>query len=410
VLENTNAGVRAMVGGNDYAKEPFNLATNGRRQPGSSFKPFTLVTALEQGRSPEEVFTSAPQNIPYTVEVEKKNGKTERLPDVFEVNNYEDSYLGSASLATATTYSDNSVYAQVGTQVGPANVAATAQKLGVETDLATADRYSVDGGPFEPYNPAIILGGLETGVTPLEMAHAFETLAMDGQRVSGTLASSDGGPLAIEAVKDESGDPVETADGNEGINEVKEEQVVDPGVAETATSILETVVTSGTGDNAATEEPTWGKTGTTDDNGDAWFVGATDEITVAVWVGHPDTVTPMETEFAGAPVDGGTFPALIFHDVVLAWEELQAIRKTDEEASEEAVDPGYVPPVEETVAPVEPATTVPEAPVDEVAPPVEEAPAPSEPAPEEPPAAGTDQGGVAGKRSRAQSGRRGRER
>ena len=81
------------------------------------------------------------------------------------------------------------------------------------------------------------------------------------------------------------------------------------------------MVSSGTGENAQTGEPTWGKTGTTDDNGDAWFCGATEEITACVWVGHADTVEPMKTEFGGQPVDGGTFPALIFADVVNAYDD-----------------------------------------------------------------------------------------
>ena len=93
-------------------------------------------------------------------------------------------------------------------------------------------------------------------------------------------------------------------------------------MAATARSILETVVSQGTGTNAATgDSPEWGKTGTTENNGDAWFVGATQDITVAVWVGHANSVKPMVTEFGGAPVDGGTIPALIFHDVVLAYEQ-----------------------------------------------------------------------------------------
>ncbi len=219
VLDNANAGVRAMVGGNDYEKEPFNLATNGHRQPGSSFKPFTLLTALGQGRSPDEVFASAPQQIPFQVKEPKKGGGyKEPVPDLFEPANYDDSYLGSASITTATTYSDNSVYAQLGTQVGPNNVAETAKKLGIETDISTASEYSIDGGPFEPYNPGLILGGLEVGVTPLEMAHAFNSIANDGRRVSGTLAAGKGGPLGIEYVKgpdDGDGEFAKTADGDE---------------------------------------------------------------------------------------------------------------------------------------------------------------------------------------------------
>ena len=141
VLDNETANVLAMVGGPNYQDAPFNLATNGHRQPGSSFKPFTLVTALEQGHSPDEVFTSAPQQIPFRAKVKKKHGKGDKVVnELFKVNNYDDSYLGSASIATATTYSDNSVYSQLGTQVGPQNVAATADKMGIETDLSTNDQ------------------------------------------------------------------------------------------------------------------------------------------------------------------------------------------------------------------------------------------------------------------------------
>jgi penicillin-binding protein 1A len=200
VLDNKTGGVLAMVGGSDYQDFPFNLATNGHRQPGSSFKPFTLVTALEQGRSTGEVFTSAPQEIPFRIKVDKNNGKGEKVVnDLFRVSNYNDSYLGSASIATATTYSDNSVYSQLGTQVGVQNVAATAAKMGIDTDLGSTKgyEYSIQDGPWQPYNPALILGGLETGVTPLEMAHAYNTLAADGKRLSGTMASSSGGPVGI---------------------------------------------------------------------------------------------------------------------------------------------------------------------------------------------------------------------
>ena len=372
VLDNDTAAVRAMVGGPDFQESPFNLATNGHRQPGSAFKPFTLTTALEQGRSTAEVFASAPQEIPFRARFENKKGKTEEATEYFEVNNYEDSYLGSASLATATTYSDNSVYAQLGTQVGPENVAATAEQMGIETDLSTsATEYSIDGRPFTPFNPALILGGLETGVTPLEMAHAYNTLAADGRRLSGTMAAGPGGPLGIVEVTDgeafNEGEPVKDQTGASGENEVVAKQVVDPGVATTVKDVLETVVSSGTGENAATGEPTWGKTGTTDDNGDAWFCGATEEITACVWVGHADTVTPMETEFAGAPVDGGTFPALIFADLVNAYEEVQAAHEAGEEPDDDSS-------TSSTTEPSEPAEPT----YEEPAPAPAEAPAPDD--------------------------------
>jgi penicillin-binding protein 1A len=345
VLDSQDAGVRAMVGGPDFAEAPFNLATQGYRQPGSAFKPFTLVTALSQGISPDSVWSSMPKELPF---INQESGQQE----LFEVQNYEDSYLGSASLATATTYSDNSVYAEVGLEGvdgGPEAIAETARAMGIETKLST--------------NPAMILGGLEEGVTPLEMAHAFETLEMDGQRVSGTLAASPDGPVAIEKVEDADDDLVETNDGETGENKITYEQVIDPTVAASARSILQTVVSSGTGTNAATgDDEIWGKTGTTDDNGDAWFVGANEDQTIAVWVGHPDSVEPMTTEYAGSPVDGGTFPALIFRDITLAWAELEEARGVDELEEERLeedpdTDSSILPPEDDTYVPEEPDTS-----------------------------------------------------
>ena len=370
VLDNQTGAVRAMVGGPSYQDAPFNLATNGHRQPGSSFKPFTLITALEQGHSSGEVYTSAPQQIPFRAKVAKNNGNgTKVVNDVFRVNNYNDSYLGSASIATATTYSDNSVYAQLGTQVGPQNVAATANAMGVDTDLSTKTQYSIEGGPFAPYNPALILGGLQTGVTSLEMAHAYNTLAAGGRRLSGTMASSSGGPVGIVKVTDESfnqGPLVPDETGASGENKLVAKQVIDPAVAEETRSILSTVVTSGTGRRAQNGEPTWGKTGTTDDNGDAWFCGATPQFTMCVWVGYPDTVQPMETEFAGGPVDGGTFPAEIFSQVATAYESIMASRKANNDSNEgdPAADGTVTTPDSSTPAP----TTTPDSSATDTAP------------------------------------------
>ena len=124
VLDNETGGVLAMVGGSDFEASPFNLATNGHRQPGSAFKPFTLVTALQQGRSTSEVFTSAPQEIPFQVKVPRKNGNGDKvLNDTFNVSNYNDSYLGSASIASApptrTTRSTRSSAPRSGSRTSP---------------------------------------------------------------------------------------------------------------------------------------------------------------------------------------------------------------------------------------------------------------------------------------------------
>jgi penicillin-binding protein 1A len=394
VIDNSTGGVLAMVGGFDFEREPFNLATNGRRQPGSSFKPFTLATALQQGHSTSEVFTSAPQKIPFRARIERKDGKRKVVNELFKVHNYEDNYLGSASVADGTTFSDNAVYSQLGTQVGPDNVAETANLMGIQTDLSTETEYSIDGGPFEPYNPALILGGLETGVTPLEMAYAFSTLGRSGARIGGTMDSEPGkelGPVGIlevhQAPEDDGEDPlstdlVEDKTGSSGENDVQTEQVISETAADTSVELLETVVSSGTGESAATGDFAWGKTGTTDDNGDAWFCGGTKEVTACVWVGHANSVTPMETEFAGAPVDGGTFPALIWHDIIVAYESI--LGKEDKDSDE--VDGEAVEPAAPTEAPAAPAPT------DEAAPaPTDEPSAPEEaapPTPAAPPATG----------------------
>ena len=160
--------------------------------------------------------------------------------------------------------------------------------------------------------------------------------------------SSKGGPVAIESVRTTEGDPVEDKDGNSGVNETTRDQVISAETADTAVTTLTSVVTSGTGKNAQTGEPTWGKTGTTDDNGDAWFCGATPDITACVWVGHADSRQPMTTEYGGQPVDGGTIPAEIFADVVNAY------LSVNEEEAEEPVVTETAPVVPEPV-PVEPA-------------------------------------------------------
>lgn len=354
VLDNGSADVLAMVGGADFNQSAFNLATNGQRQPGSSFKPFTLVTALKEGYSPDKVYESAPQALPFHTTITTKSGKKKPITDLFHVTNYGGNYLGSATIATATTYSDNSVYAQLGLDVGVNDIVTTAHDLGINSHLDS--------------NPALILGGLKTGVTPLEMAYAYNTLANGGARVSGTEASrgNGDGPVAIDEVRDDDKDLVSDDDGGSGENVKTAVQEVDPSVAQTATGILHTVVTEGTGVRAQVgDDYIWGKTGTTDNNADAWFVGANEDITVAVWVGYPDGGTPMTTEFGGLPVDGGTIPALIWNDVVTAWDTLKAQREagagtttsttgTVAPATTTPVTPTTTPPADTGVAPTEP--------------------------------------------------------
>src|SRR5215211_4532408 len=336
-IKNSTGEVRAMVGGSDFNARPFNLATNGHRQPGSAFKPFILARALDDGIDPNSTWTSAPQRIPF----QGKKG-----PEIFEANNYEDSYLGAASLWSATATSDNSVFAQLGMKVKPRRVAALAQRMGIRTQLST--------------NPAMLLGGLTEGVTPLEMAYAFSTIANDGVRVSGSLAPDETGPVAIQSVEDAEGNVLED-------NTKVEKRVLPAKVAQVEKDMLGLVVSSGTGKAAQVgDEFVWGKTGNTENYGDAWFVGANDDLTVAIWVGYADKLQPMEYEHAGGPVAGGTFPAEIFHDFMTSWIEMREQRRleraakrddeTDSTAPALPLTPSDVPSGEQA-APIETAPT-----------------------------------------------------
>ena len=185
--------------------------------------------------------------------------------------------------------------------------------------------------------------------------------------------------------------------GGSGENEKIATQVVDPAIAQQATDILHTVVTSGTGKNAQVgDDFIWGKTGTTDNNADAWFAGANEDITVAVWVGYPDGSTPMTTEYGGLPVDGGTIPALIWSDVVAAWDEIAAAEgdepeteTTGETTTDETTE--AAPPVTEEV-PLEPAPVTEPAPEPEPVAPAAEPP----PTPAAPPESGGGTGSTGG--------------
>ena len=268
-LDPRNGRVLAMVGGQNYRQSQFNLAVQGERQPGSSFKPFVLTAALDQGISPSTTLESGP----VTIALGDRN---------WYVHNYEGSNLGWIDLTSATAYSDNTVYAQLTNIVRPRNVAATARELGVTRKL----------------NPYFAIGLGADPVSPLEMARAFAAFADRGKRIDGSLLKNR--PRVVLSV-------------NGADNKVKPRQVLSQTNAEIVTDILQKVVQYGTGKRAAlADRPVAGKTGTTENYGDAWFVGYTPQMVVAVWVGYPNTLRPMLTEFHGDPVAGGTYPALIW--------------------------------------------------------------------------------------------------
>jgi penicillin-binding protein 1A len=169
------------------------------------------------------------------------------------------------------------------------------------------------------------------------MAHAYLTIASDGERVGGNLDASPGpnnrpeqlSPVAIQKVSDADGDTIAE-------DKPRKIRVLSSGVADTMKDILRQNVLSGTGVLAQSAgHNAWGKTGTTENNGDAWFCGGTDHFTACVWVGHPDTNTPMEYEYNGGPVDGGTFPAYIWGRIMAAAEAIYRERKAEENAAKD---------------------------------------------------------------------------
>jgi len=264
-----------MYGGDNFRQSQFNLAVQGERQPGSSFKPFVLATALKQGISPSTTFPSKPVSI--------------FIGDKYwPVHNYENAYIGSGDLTTATIVSDNSIFAQLTKLVGPANVAKTAHQLGITRHL----------------NPYFAIGLGADAVSPLEMARAFSTFADDGRRVDGSLFGNR--PRAIARISNAHDKLIDD-------NRPVYRQILTPDEDALLTSILEGVIRSGTGQRAALpNRVAAGKTGTTENYGDAWFVGYTPQLTTAVWVGYPNTLRPMLTEYHGQAVAGGTFPAEIW--------------------------------------------------------------------------------------------------
>jgi penicillin-binding protein 1A len=271
----SNGAVLAMYGGRNFHASQFNLAVQGERQPGSSFKPFVLATALKEGISPASTFVSKPVSI--------------FLGNKYwNVNNYEGEYLGTIDLTKAISASDNSVFAQLTKVVGPTNVARTAHQLGIKSPLQ---------GVF-----SIGLG--TQAVDPLEMARAYATFANGGYRVDGAVFGNQ--PRAITKIDNASGKVVYA-------NAPVRRRMMSGDDAHLLTQLLEGVVTSGTGRAAALpNQPVAGKTGTTENYGDAWFVGYTPQLVTAVWVGYPKGLRPMLTEYHGGPVAGGTFPAQIW--------------------------------------------------------------------------------------------------
>jgi penicillin-binding protein 1A len=335
-IDNHTGEVRAMVGGpvvngqEDYQKYPFNLATEGHRQPGSAFKPFTLAVALEDGIGPDSTWVSAPQDFI----VPNSGGK-----EHFYVHNFQNQYSGVTTLQSATDYSDNSVFAQVGIKVGTARVAKLSERMGIRSPVS--DNY------------AMILGAMKDGVTPLDMAHAYETFATGGLRVwNPVLGDVYGGPIGIHEIDSPGGGKLvnSPADG------LRYTRILPVPIAQEVQTMLQGPVQQGTATAAQIPGvPVSGKTGTTTNYGDAWFVGWTPQLTVAVWVGFPNKLIPMSTLYNGGPVEGGTFPAIIWHSFMV--QALQILAQ-EAAASSHGKTTTTATPVLTTGVPAAPTSTV----------------------------------------------------
>ena len=270
-IEPRTGYIRAMASSGTYNDRTFNLAAQGHRQPGSSFKTMVLVTAIREGVDPRRTtYVSKPLAL--------------QIPGygTWKVKTYDNTYGGSMDLVRATLKSDNSVYAQLDVDLGPKKVAQTAKDLGITSKL--------EGVPSEG------LGGLGQGVSPLEMARAYATLANGGKRHK---------PVAIRKVVFPDGKT------DDSLGESRGKQVIPDWVAAETTKILEQNVQKGTGTKAQIGCPAAGKTGTTDNFNDAWFVGYTPDLASAVWVGYPNALREMRSVH-GISVAGGTFPAQIW--------------------------------------------------------------------------------------------------
>ncbi|MGN6814863.1 MAG: transglycosylase domain-containing protein [Solirubrobacterales bacterium] len=274
-IDPRNGQIRAMLSNSPSGQSQFNLAAQGRRQPGSTFKAFVLTTAIKQGIDPYTTYyTSKPLNL--------------FLPQWghWEVHTADLGYQGTINLKQATVTSDNTVFAQLDLDVGPKAVAATAKSMGITSPL--------DGIPAEG------IGGLRVGVSPLELADAYATLASGGVHHD---------PVAVTKVVFPNG-RVERPEA------AQPQRVLSKPVAWEVTRLLHDNITEGTGTAAFTGcAGQAGKTGTTDEYTDAWFSGYQPNLETAVWVGYPQSNAISMSSVHGVIVFGGTFPAEIWHSL-----------------------------------------------------------------------------------------------
>jgi penicillin-binding protein 1A len=282
-LDYRTGAVKALVGGTDYDQDQYSCATQARRQAGSAFKPFVYTAAMDSGFTPDSVIVDAP------VTYKGAAGKPWRP------QNADRRYRGSITLRNALVHSVNVVAVKLLDKVGIAKVIDYAHRMGIRDDL-------------DPYL-SLALG--TSGVRAIDMATAFGVFAGGGRRVE---------PRPVERITDRNGGVIVSY-------RPQVRQVISPATASTIDSMLREVITRGTGRRARIGWPAAGKTGTASDYKDAWFIGYTDKLVCAVWVGNRDN-SPMRRVF------GGTVPASVWADFMTAAtkiEERQAAAATPAE-------------------------------------------------------------------------------
>jgi penicillin-binding protein 1A len=276
-VDSNNGYIYAIVGGKDYSTNKFNIATQGKRQPGSVFKVPVLLESIIKNIPPETTFNP---NGPISIDIA---GSKPWIIDNYGGEKFQEP-LNPMNIVDATIHSVNVVYAQLIMQVGAKNVEKLLNDLNI-FDIGN--------------NPAIALGGLEKGITPLDVSKIFSTIA------SGGIYHE---PSCILKITDSSGNVLYEYDPQSSPSTKK---IFEEPQAFLATQILQRVITEGTGKAAGIGRPAAGKTGTTSDLRDAWFAGYTPELTTIVWMGYQESNKAMEP-INKRSVTGGAFPAQIW--------------------------------------------------------------------------------------------------
>ncbi|HYZ41542.1 MAG TPA: penicillin-binding transpeptidase domain-containing protein, partial [Stellaceae bacterium] len=271
VAMSPDGAVRAMVGGRDYDRSQFNRATQAQRQPGSAFKPFVYLAGLEAGLQPSDLFVDAPMRI-----------------GNWQPRDFTGHYQGTMSLAEGLAQSVNTIAVQAAQRAGLNNVVAVAHRLGISS-------------PLEP-EPSLALGTGEVNL--LELVSAYAPLANGG---------SGAWPHGIAEIRDSTGRIIFKRSGS-GLG-----QVVRPELAGMMNEMLSAVIDHGTGRSAALPRPAAGKTGTTQDYRDAWFIGYTADLVAGVWLGNDDN-SPTNK------VTGGSLPAQAWRRFMLAATRTMPVR------------------------------------------------------------------------------------